>query len=387
MTSIRKREWTAPNGEPKQAWLVDYRDPAGNRRSKQFSRRKDAAAWRVETDYGVSNGTHTPDSQSITVAEAAEIWMSNAKSDNLERSTLHGYDNLSRLHIIPFLGATRLNKLTRPMVEQYRVELMETRSTALVGKAIRALSSIINYAMRQGLVAQNVARGATVAKKTGRKERVEIPTRKELKALIAACSDNELPLILTAVFTGLRASELRGLRWQDVDLVDKVLSVKQRADAWNVLGPPKSEASVRSIPLPDIATTTLKRWKLACPPSKMDLVFPCEKGTPYAYQNLLRRVYFPLQIRAGLSRPALDRKGKPKVDQDDNPVLKGKYGFHALRHAAASGWIEQNIDLKRLQTWMGHESIQITLDTYGHLIKDKEKDAAIASAAEARLFS
>jgi len=387
MTSIRKRTWTAPDGEPKTAWLVDYRDPAGNRRSKQFGRKKDAEAWRVETDYGVSNGTHTPDSQSITVAEAVAIWIANAKSDNLERSTLHGYDSLSRLHIIPFLGATRLNKLTRPMVEQYRVELMETRSTALVGKAIRALSSIINYAMRQGLVAQNVARGATVAKKTSRKDRVEIPTRDELKALIKACSENELPLILTAVFTGLRASELRGLRWQDVDLADKILSVKQRADAWNVLGPPKSEASVRNIPLPDIAIKTLKRWKLACPPSKMDLVFPCDKGTPYQYQNLLRRVYFPVQIRAGLSRPALDRTGKPKVDQDKNPVLKGKYGFHALRHAAASGWIEQNIDLKRLQTWMGHESIQITLDTYGHLIKDKEKDAAIASAAEARLFS
>ena len=66
-------------------------------------------------------------------------------------------------------------------------------------------------------------------------------------------------------------------------------------------------------------------------------------------------------------------------------MMTGKYGLHALRHAAASGWIAQKIDLKRLQSWIGHSSIQITLDTYGHLIEDKEQDAAIAEAAQSYL--
>jgi len=74
------------------------------------------------------------------------------------------------------------------------------------------------------------------------------------------------------------------------------------------------------------------------------------------------------------------------MDDDGNPVLRHKYGFHALRHAAASAWIAQRIDLKRLQAWMGHESIQLTLDTYGHLLADQELDNELALGASRDLF-
>ncbi len=70
--SIRKRTWRTPAGELKQAWLVDYRDNSGARRAKQFTRKKDAEAWQTEAAWQVSQGTHTPGSQSITVAKAAE---------------------------------------------------------------------------------------------------------------------------------------------------------------------------------------------------------------------------------------------------------------------------------------------------------------------------
>ena len=79
--------------------------------------------------------------------------------------------------------------------------------------------------------------------------------------------------------------------------------------------------------------------------------------------------------------------GKPKLDKDDKPVMQARYGFHALRHAAASAWIKQRIDLKRLQVWIGHESIQLTLDTYGHLIADATEDAALIAATQAELLA
>ena len=101
---------------------------------------------------------------------------------------------------------------------------------------------------------------------------------------------------------------------------------------------------------------------------------------------MLRRTFFPLQVRAGLGQPKLDAKGKPVLDEEGEAVLTGKYGFHTLRHAAASGWIESNIDLKRLQVWIGHENIRLTLDTYGHLLKDAEKDAELALRASRDLF-
>lgn len=67
-------------------------------------------------------------------------------------------------------------------------------------------------------------------------------------------------------------------------------------------------------------------------------------------------------------------------------ISGGFRGFHALRHAAASGWIASKIDLKRLQVWIGHESIQLTLDTYGHLLADQERDAELAMLASRDLF-
>ena len=101
---------------------------------------------------------------------------------------------------------------------------------------------------------------------------------------------------------------------------------------------------------------------------------------------MLPRPSFPLQPGRGLGQRKLDAKGKPVLDEEGEAVLTGKYGFHTLRHAAASGWIESNIDLKRLQVWIGHENIRLTLDTYGHLLKDAEKDAELALRASRDLF-
>ena len=97
-------------------------------------------------------------------------------------------------------------------------------------------------------------------------------------------------------------------------------------------------------------------------------------------------MFKPLQIRAAVTKPVLIRGG-PVVNKDGQAMVVGKYGFHALRHAAASNWIAAKIDLKRLQTWIGHSSIQITLDTYGHLICDDEKDAELAMSSSRGLFA
>lgn len=204
--------------------------------------------------------------------------------------------------------------------------------------------------------------------------------------------------MLTAILTGLRSSELRGLRWQDIDLAAGTITVCQRADQWGVIGPPKSEAGKRTIPVPPELVSELKRWKLLSPHSKLGLAFPSSTGTPLRHNNLLRRVYFPLQIRAGLGVPKTRRDGEvlrlPKLDEEGQVVpgaegevvLTGKYGFHELRHAAASGWIANNIDLKRLQVWLGHSTIQMTMDVYGHLLNDAQKDAELALKASRDLF-
>lgn len=401
MSSIRKRTWVTPSGEAKAAWLVDYRDQAGKRRAKQFARKKEAEEYADKARAEVKQGTHTHDRDSITVFVAANLWIAAAEAENLERSTIKRYKELARLHIVPRFGDLKLSMMTKRHVQDFRLELLQTKSRAMVTKVLRALSAILSNAQEIGAVAQNVAAGikTTKSRRDGR-ERAHIvpPDREDLKKMIAACTDNERPFMLTAIIAGLRSSELRGLRWQDIDLAKGTITVRQRADQWGVIGPPKSEAGKRTVPVPPELVSELKRWKLRSPQSKLGLAFPSSTGTPQRHNNLLRRTYFPLQIRAGLSVPKIDSKGEvvhlPKLDEAGRVIpgeqgevaLTGKYGFHKLRHAAASGWIANNIDLKRLQVWLGHATIQMTMDVYGHLLHDAQKDAELALKASRDLF-
>jgi hypothetical protein len=137
--SIRKREWTTEKGETKTAWLVDYRDAQGKRRAKQFSRKKDADAFVTKASWEVSQGTHTADSQSITVEKAGQNWIARAEREDLEPSTIKSYREHLKLHINPLLGARKLNQLTKPAVEEYRDQLLDTgRSRAMAAKILRS---------------------------------------------------------------------------------------------------------------------------------------------------------------------------------------------------------------------------------------------------------
>lgn len=253
-----------------------------------------------------------------------------------------------------------------PAVEAFRDKLVASRSRAMAGKAVRALSSILTEAQRRGLIAQNVAKGVKVIRPSRERANVIIPPRQELKAMIDHADDDLRPLLLTAIFAGLRSSELRGLRWNDVDLKTGTLAVSQRADQWGQIGPPKSKAGYRTIPLGPAIVAELRKWRLRCPKGELGLAFPNSEGKVLHHSNLLRRKFWPLQKSAGLA---------------------ARYGMHSLRHAAASAWIAQGVDLKRLTTWMGHSSVQMTLDVYGHLIADAKGDAAIAAATELELLA
>src|SRR6516165_2276735 len=114
--SIRKRSWTNRDGSVSEVWLVDYRDQRGHRHIKTFDRRKDADAYHSTVAVDVRHGTHLPDSESITVAEAGMLWLKGGDNAGLERTTLDSYRQRLDFHILPLLGAMKLSQLTVPMV-------------------------------------------------------------------------------------------------------------------------------------------------------------------------------------------------------------------------------------------------------------------------------
>ncbi len=330
----------------------------------------------------VKRGTHTADSASISVADAGKRWINQAEADELEASTIAQYRQHLDLHIKPFLGDVKLSRLTGPMIREFKSNLQKNgRSTAMVRKVTVSLGSIIAYALEAGLVAQNVVRDGATRKRrrnnsSGRhKAKAEIPTLKEINAFINNAEGRWRPLIITAIFTGLRASELRGLTWDAVDFGARAIRVRQRADKWNEIGPPKSKAGYREVPLAPMVVNTLREWKEECPEGELGLVFPNGSGNVESLSNIDRRGFGPLQLKCGVWRET----------GEDNPIRRRRYGMHALRHAAASLFIDQGFQPKRVQAIMGHSSIQMTFDVYGHLFPRPDDDKKAMEELQARL--
>jgi integrase len=173
------------------------------------------------------------------------------------------------------------------------------------------------------------------------------------------------------------------LRWRDVNLKEEKIHVRQRADRLNQIGQPKSVAGDREVPLRPIVLEALREWKLQCPKGELDLVFPNGNGGIENLSNILQRGYQPIQIAAGVKIPAKDNHGKPVHDGEGNPVFEAKYyGLHSLRHFNASWLINRKADgglelPKEVQTRLGHSSITMTLDVYGHLFPRGREDVEI----------
>lgn len=379
--AIRKRTWTAPNGDEKTAWQVDYRDQNGTRRSKQFARKKDAEEYAGDSRQQVRQGTHTHDRDSITVSKAAVLWLAKCRAEELEPTTIAPYEQHVRLHITPLCGDVKLSKLTTPIVEGYRDSLAAKLSRPMAIRVLRSLKAIIDEAMRLGYVAQNVATPVRMKRAKRSKPAIVIPPKDALRRVLdgAAASDNPaaLPLYCLAIFGGLRASELRGMAWPYLHLKAATVEVAQRADATGKIGPPKSNAGKRTIPLPDMAIKALREWKLACPVTEERLVFPSLAGKAMSWNWLVETIVAPVQVAAGEFH--IEGKG-------DNAVKVPRWGLHSFRHAAASLWIDQKVNPKRVQYLMGHSNIAVTLDTYAKLFEQAEKDAETASAIERALF-
>ena len=198
-----------------------------------------------------------------------------------------------------------------------------------------------------------------------------MPSKEEISLLLDRARGRWRPVFVTAVCTGMRVSELRGLSWDAVDVERKVIHVRQRADAWGAIGDPKSAAGDRTIPMTPGVLNVLREWRLACPKGELGLVFPNGNGRIESHANIASRGFAPLQRALGL----VDAQGRPR------------YGLHSLRHFFASWAIEQGFTPKRLQALLGHTSIQMTFDIYGHLFADMEDSHAKFAAGEAAILA
>ncbi|WP_441229375.1 tyrosine-type recombinase/integrase [Tardiphaga sp. 215_C5_N2_1] len=387
MATVRKRK--LPSGLIR--WQASYVDGGGKRRAKLFERKSDGEAWLVEVQHDVKRGLHTPGSVSPTVKVAAALWIKRSNEKGLEATTVRQYEEHVDLHIVPFIGSKKLSDLTMPAVNAFADKLREAgRSSAMIRRVVGSLGAIFREARRRGLAANDPTAGLDLNLADREDPRPVIPTKPELQLIIAGAAGRWRPLILTAIFCGLRGSELRGLRWIDVDFDARNISVAQRADAFHAIGRLKSKAGYRSIPVPSLVINSLREWKLLCPKGDLGLVFPTGSGNVESHSNIAQRGFDPIQLAAGITvpTPVLNDAGQPIINNAGEAVMRDapRYGMHSLRHACASLWIENGMNPKRIQKLMGHSTIQMTFDTYGHLFADAEADQKAAEDIQARLL-
>ncbi|OWV79583.1 integrase [Rhizobium sp. R634] len=405
--SVRKREWTTPKGVAKSAWVVDYNDTAGKRRLKTFGKKKDADAFAATAFVEVRDGVHVADSASITVAEAGKLWIATGEGEGLEQSTIDQRKRHVKYHIVPFIGGTLLSKLSVPAIRAFQDQLRETpypddfpkvsmrgkpRTAKMIGIVTTSLGAILSDALDRGVASRNpVSEMSRKHKGKARRQEkrnkrklvvgVDIPTPAEISAFIKVLSGTWRAFFLTVIFSGLRSSEIRGLRWQDVDFVRGEIYVRQRVDQFRKAGPPKSEAGARTIPVPPIVINSLKEIKLK-QGNGIDFVFANPDGEPRSHANIVLKGLQPAMIKADVTGAT------GKKDEKGNAIAAAKYtGLHALRHFYASWLINRKEDgglglpPKMVQERLGHSSIVMTMDVYGHLFPRADDGTELARAA------
>ncbi len=230
----------------------------------------------------------------------------------------------------------------------------------------------------QGKISVDPAANVTIktgGRYEGDRSVIEIPSDQEVRDILGAADvmgrKNDFmetawaryrPMIYLMPFTGLRMSENFGLPWRHLN--SKFVDVKQRADKRGVIGRVKSKAARRQIELAQKVSDILFEWKDRCRVTTAGLVFPTETGRPVSLSNFATDAWTPLFKEADLMVLSTIR-GVTK--------LRPKYTRHALRHFYASKLTEKGKDLKFIQNRLGHADIETTLNTYGHLMKDRSE--------------
>jgi integrase len=265
-------------------------------------------------------------------------------------------------HLLPVLASRRIASLgvedVAALLEALRAKGCSPKTTA---GALATLHSVLRYARRRGwIVVDPVELLEPEERPRPVPRRQRVLGQAEIERLLEACPAKGRLLVATALYSGLRISELLGLVWGDLDFGRGLIRVRAQLSRAHRDEParrvaPKTPASVREVPLIDQLSERLAAYKQASPfATPGDWVFGTGRGTPHCHRNVAQRV---------LSRAA-DEAG---LDADGWPPLR----FHDLRHTFASHLIvDLGLDVAQVSRILGHARITITLDTYTHLFDD-----------------
>lgn len=357
--------------------VVDIgRDPETGKRKQQWhtvkGTKKDAERELRAILTRLETGAYVKPAK-LTVADYLEQWLRDYVAVNTAPRTCERYSEIVTLHLIPALGSLPLTGLQPQHVQGYYARALESGrrdgkgglSALTVHKHHRVLYEALKHGVKHGLLVRNVAE-AVDPPRPMHKEMATLGSEDVYTFLTASRETPYYTLFYTAIYTGLRRSELLGLRWCDLDLELASLSVVQTLHRLRtgeyVIRQPKSQKGRRLVAMSPSLAILLREYKrneelsrrmlgLELLPS--DLVFSHPDGTPLR-PNSITRAFQTMAKSVG---------------------IKG-VRFHDLRHTHATLMLRQGVHPKIVSERLGHSSVAITLDTYSHVLPGLQEAAA-----------
>lgn len=334
-------------------YAIKYYDPDGTQKWKTVSdSKKEAEKVLTELMRQIHRSEYRELVQ-IGFAEFAKKWLADYAQGAVKRSTLAGYQEIVRKHLVPFFGNMKLTQITLDVIQGYVSEKRKEGklSPKTINNTLVPLKEMLKHAVLWNYLRENPAQ--YVEKPRIEREEMDFLSPQELRLFLDNVDRRYYPLFLTACLTGMRRGELLGLKWGDIDWASSTIFV--RRSLWQgQLTTPKSKNSVRAIAMSPKLKEVLFAYQVEAPASSLDLVFCNEVGRPLDPSSLIKRQFLPALRRAGLRRVR----------------------FHDLRHSYAAMLIHQGENIKFIQAQLGHASIQTTLDRYGHLLPEVHNQAA-----------
>ena len=328
-------------------YRVRYRDPDNKERSKTFKKKNDADRFAASVETDMARGTWvSPDRGRQLFSEYAAIWLSTL---DCKPKTRAGYESILKRWIMPTFGNRPVEKISWSTIERFKAEMLNAgRSPQTVKNALNVLRPILDLAVRDGALVTSPARDVK-SPKVAASSVAKFESAETVTALVETMDTESGLLVLFAAFTGLRAGECAALRVGDLNLLRGRLTVRQSVSEvrGEALFTDTKNHRTRSVSIPtflrDLLATHLEGRGAAR--DQTALVFTSPNGSVLRHSNFYRR-YF---------KPAVEDFG-----------LDG-FRFHDLRHTCAAMLISDAAHPRAIMERLGHSSIKVTLDTYGHL--------------------
>lgn len=344
MASVRQR---------KNGWQVLYRDPTGKQCGKQFKGRREAERFAHRVEVAKEKGEYRdPKAGKRLFGEVADIWFA-GKSD-LAPGTISNYEMALRLHVLPTFKNKPVASINPEHVAAW---VGEAKAKGTGGTALAKAYVVLEAVMRTAVSLRWIASSPVLPDFRPRMPKApeaRFLTREQVRDLAEAIGEWWAPLIWTAADSGMRQSELFGLKVGRVDLLRRTVQVAEALTDVRgtlIVGPPKSKAGRRTIPLTRHVCELLTPLLVGKSPG--DLVFCSRHGGPVRSSN----------FHSGTWTPALKKAGLEGVR------------FHSLRHTHCAWLIAAGVPALEISRRLGHEQVGFTLAKYGHLFSGAEQAA------------